>query len=432
MCAFAFVLAVACSGHAQDRTLASDALVEIQGSDSLGDRVSIVWAPDGGDIVTSQDGIRDEMWFWGDLVVHKDAFGGVVVAHDDYYTMRDRLVLEGKLLGRPVTQQTFLGNGASYGVVTTITPPISFQVMLQSGKLRQAQDIFSPEFQDGYATEWTNASGVRFTASTRPRVASHFPSAPRSSWDHAVSRDVSVTASIQGFPVDVVVDTAEGGLAVTQGLARHVNAETRQWAGSMFALTMEKPETLVLLRDVVIGGTHVDVVPARVVPGEKSVLYAGVDVFPRASLAIGRGGRAEVTTRSCRDGVPVVLGRNRVIILGVKAEGDSSWPPMRELLIDTAFPGRPTLLEPSQFPLSGASHGQEHGLPDGAIPTGCRPGSRAELSRDGRVIASDDAFCNATLPQLNVGWNALAGPRSFAGSEVLVDLKHASVCWPKS
>jgi hypothetical protein len=428
--AFALLAGVACSNGPE---VPAGKFARITGLDSLGDRVTITWAPDGGDIVTSANGIEDEVWFRGTRVLHRDAFDGLSRLDGDAVPQNNRVVLEGELLGRPVEQQRFLRGGLSTGTIT-IPPRAPITVVLDgSGRIGQAGLVLWPDFTGRFATSWGNWRGVRFTADQPVAFVDRFPAAPRSTWDRGDVRDRVVTASIDGKPVRAAVETVTGGLSVSEGLVARLHAQTQSWGGSMYE--PEQRTTIAVLHDLVLAGTRVDLVAARVVAGTDSVLYAGIDMFPRAGLLIRRGGRAEVTTRSCNDGSLVLFpGVRRIAINGVAVHGvaDDLWPPLRQVLIDSAYDGPPVVLHPALLPPEVGMPVQKAEavpLPDGAALSACVPRPIA-LTRNGDTIARDASRCLGTPPMSGLGWNVLIGQRSLLHAEnLLVDLQNNRVCW---
>jgi hypothetical protein len=395
----------------------------------------VIWSSDGGDIVTTNpSGVRDEIWFSGNQLVHKNPDGGI----DG---------LEGQSFA-PIRD---LQDDRSF--LTWTTPPAWM------GMLGPHEGVtVDGEFGPGIAIRWKaipfrersgigalwSAWGGAFASDGPPRVAASFPVAPRSSWRFPTSTH-ELDASVGGHPARVVLATGEGGLRVSKAFARGRGEQLGSWQSMFFIQAPARPYariTRVLLAGASVGSTI-----AEVTDDDRSDLYAGIDIFRGQAIELARGRPARTTQRRCRqdEGVEAQTYRGRVVLpeldraamrqppivfpRGEELRG-ALGPVVFRTLLDTAYHGPPTFFPGGPMRMRFASFG---GV-DGAVRIGtCDVRGSVMLTMVGKRFGrghprcEDDQVHGRWAP--DPGVDALIGLDSLDAKTLLVDLQNNRVCW---
>ena len=429
----------------QDGGIVKDGeFIRMAGLDSLGDRVEMVWASDGGDVkTTSPEGLGDEVWFRGNRLVQIDIFGGTeeLGGYEPWESAQlNRVVVTGGLTNRKPLRRTVLANGSSIGAVAMPSPLRPIGVSWdRDGDIVIANSIFHPEFSGPYAKAWTNGWGVKFTVEDTPEAVPSFPAPPQSAWlrPTPTQREEPVVASIDGHDVETIIDTAEGGLGISEGLVQRLGLRTMTWAGSFFVPT--KPAQLAILNNVILAGAHVRSVAARIVPDAKYQLYAGIDLFPNVGLVLSRNGEGSVTSRRCHDGIHAFMHGATVIVGGPDLElGGRNNPNAREhtTLLDSTLDGQAIFT--GGIPRSMT----DRMLHDPTQATRVMFGGKSRvcperpqtITFNGHRFSAKQQVCyEMSMPHLSGdAWDVRLGLHSLDTKTLLVDMHDESICWPSS
>jgi hypothetical protein len=414
--------------------------VKMVGHDSLGDRVEMIWASDGGDVkTTSSAGLADEVWFRGNRLVQKDIFGGTeeLGGYAPWESAQlNRVVVTGGLANRKPIRRTVLANGGSIGAIAMPSPLRPIGVSWDpDGNIVIANSIFHPDFSGAYAKSWTNGWGVRFTLDNAPEAVPTFPAPPQSAWLRPTQGEEPVAASIDGHDVQTIVDTAEGGLGISEGLVQRLGLRTMTWAGSLFLPT--KPAQLAILDNVILAGVHVRSIAARIVPGANDRLYAGIDLFPDAGLVLNRSGDGRVTGRRCADGIPALMREAKVVVHGPDLPPRESKDPnarRHQTLLDSTL-GGPAIftagIPPSVYDRMLHDPIEATRIMYGGKSRDC-PEQPATIAFHGRTFSGRQRVCyEISMRHSNAdAWDVRLGLASLDAKTLLVDTRDESICWP--
>jgi hypothetical protein len=409
--------------------------VRVVGHDPAGNRVEITWAPDGGDIrTTSPDGLEDEIWFRGKRVAQRNVFGSAgeyeAVSMQLLELDLDRAVLTGALNGvRPQDAQPY--EGGYDGNVTLVPPnPFAKAVWYGDGTVRSSGEIYLPKFIGKYAYAWRNFQGTSFVAEQGPEAVSRFPAPPRSLWDRSSLGYGTVTASVDGHAARAILDTGEGGLAISERFADLLGVRSVDWSKAFFL--PEKRTKFARLVNVVLAGKRVPVAAARIVPDNRYDLYAGVDLFPKTGFLITREGQAKTSRQRCVHGAKAIIG-DTVMMSGLDPASLENVPninPTHVALLDSTLIGPPIFFT-TVMPLFGTPT-----IPrldkDGRLSVpgalDCS-GPNVALAFSGQLFGADGPTCYQRVFLWNEPWNVRVGLHSLDARELLIDRRDQLVCW---
>jgi len=258
-------------GASSPRDLAAASYVGLIGHDSIGNRLTVTWARDGGDVVTtSASGASDEVWFRADKMLVRSISGTISRFGHTALTWDEQLD-RSALTGLPVPA-AWMPHGSRY--IASVGWTVG-RAGLRWGS---------------YARWWVPPGPLSesFVADRGPFVTPRFPAAPASAW---IGRPVpgGVTASIDGHPVRVNVDTASGSLQISRRFAKRFALQISLFAGVFFWKTGPAQ----------VAGLRAADPYATVGAGNEPDLTIPIGLFRGDAVAFDRGGHARVTARRC-------------------------------------------------------------------------------------------------------------------------------------
>jgi len=391
---------------------ASATYVRVGGHDSLGNRVEIVWGPDGGDMLTiGREGERDEVWFQGLRLVHRDVFGTVEVSqgYDPLLLQYDRFAL------------------------TLLPWPLKIAAIARS---HGGSSVDTPTFAGDYAVAWWGPRRVRFEATGAPEATPQFPLEPVSAWMGPATNG-PVAASIAGRPVRVIVDTATDGVRISRRLAGELGLPEGSWAKAFFLPESVSP--IVRLQDVRIAGMRAPIAFARVVDDDAFDMYVGIAMFRGRGVAFSRGAQPAVTSARCsgRVGVAALTDHGVLRLVGpdvpsAPAPGPTPGFHVNDTLFDSTYSGSPIFYFASTLP-------QKMPVVEVAGPTrryfgavACDGPPTITLNYSGRRFGTDVPVCAGPIPDATppaTYRSVVVGLHSLAAKTLLVDLQNNRVCW---
>jgi hypothetical protein len=361
-----------------------------------GREATITWGNDSADVtLRDRSGAATRIWFDGKR-------GARQSISSDVSPFRSTWKLE--LLRRALTSD-FHGMSAQThsdprGTVTDYDSPQGGSIAVRrapDGSV-QSMDAYGTtltnlRFSGALAVEWTAVSDVlpSFRATRAPVTVSKVPAMPLSPWSARLMSYGPLRATVGGRPVSVGVDTAHAGISVSTSLMKNAAAGDT-----------------VRLANVEIAGRKSATVFARVTDQARFDLYAGIELFPGALIAISRDGRGALRHGGgCRSGAALLPYQGTALVLGPDAKGRVV------TLLDTRHAGGPETRAP-QFPIPGTS----------------RCDAAARTIAFGGQIYGRDRFCN-TSPGIVAeerDYDVVLGLDSLQAANVLIDLQTERLC----
>jgi hypothetical protein len=412
------------------------------GSDSVGNRLDMVWSPDGGDIVTTnRQGARDVLWFSSKRVVHEHVDGGI-----DVIVGLSTVLLD-------------LQSDRSYITWRPLPSGLGFRGLRLPASLET-------ERGPGIATRWTTqhdwvqsfdppreyAERGSFTADGPPVSVATFPPVPKLEWR---SKSGLLEARVAGQRVRLLVDTATPGLRVSRRFATRIGAPHVIWQSLFFLRAL--PREYVRLDDVQLGTARVRHAFAALTDDDSADLFAGVNLFRGNAIAFARGQLARLSTRRCDAAhavdAYVLLGAVFLDEIDRPAERRGSFRPDRRAfstLLDTTYAGQATFFEGGPIPMTLAGR-QEAASPGAAVKAGSafveahgprrapRYNARCDVRGAIPIVISGHRFgsalpeCEQRSPPIEgyvpYNYTARLGLDSLDAKTLLVDLQNNRVCW---
>jgi hypothetical protein len=203
-----------------------------------------------------------------------------------------------------------------------------------------------------------------------------------------------VRGSVAGRPVRILVDTSQPGISAS--------------ATFLTSSGLSADRGIVPLRDVTIAGRVRRNVFARVIDDDRSDLFVGLQVFPRAVIAISRSNAATIRRAGCHAGAKLLPYDGTGEVVGPDAKGPQI------ALLDTRHKGPPE------------THARVLPLVPGQRT--CEATSRV-IAFAGKVYGHD-RFCNVSpgLMRHETSFNIVVGLDSLEARAAVLDLAHNVMC----
>jgi Aspartyl protease len=405
--------------------------VRFEGTGAGGERIALTFVRRGAAVATNYgDGVESQLWL-SEYSGYRRGISG-----DVYPLSRPAVaILEGErvLLTRSFEALTPANVvRIQHGSITWYRPPGALELLVQRDARGRVQagnvalDTFAALSYDGTTVvHWESRGtwlGRRFDRSGTLSEVDALPKQPRPIWERRAEslRGQAVDASVGGVPARVVVDTGTAGLAISAAFAGKIGAiRLPQLIANDPGDWGDHKSPVVALRDVTVGGVRVGAVGAVVVPDSTYDLVAGIGLFPNVGLSFDRSGRATMTTRQCRNGIPFAPDSGLVLLSGP----DEKRPLQTRLA--TGYRGHPAA---PYAALPRMDAGLVH-MPD-------HPSLRCEkrarsLTFGGRRFGSDVMCTEPVTAFVHEQWNLTVGLDSMSEPNLLVDNAKHEVCWWK-